>query len=794
MKLLWKILLPVTLLIALLMSLSGYFAFTQSTEELEKALLGNMRGEANALKRITENMLECSRQNVIRASNDKSVREFFAGDIHDRAKQLELAEALKEVVGIYQDVDRINVFDRDGVIVSSSNPDVIGENFKERPYFTEALKGETFISAPFKSSITKEGVIIISTPVLINNKVSGVLNATIPLPNFYNSAIKPVVIGDKGYAYALDGQGQVVMHRNPERLFRDDLMGAETYRQMSSSPDGSVSFINADGLDSFAYHVKEPLSGMTLVVQAERVDVFSGLQQIFNATVLSVGVAILLGTLLLFVLIKPIVNALNKSVAFASEVSRGKLNGVLGVRRKDEIGVLADALRSIPESLKAVTSEYEQAREKLEAGVIEIQSDASKFPGEFADLISGSNSMLALYQNIINTLTLPLVVMDSSLRVVYLNKMAKELAGPDYYGKPGGEVMGLEDSGTPGNALQKAMETLKPATGETAANCQGRRMDVEYTAIPFTDKNGKLTIVLQLITDLTQIKETQRIILDVVDEAEEISRQLASASEELSAQVTQVSSGADVQRDLVASTATAMEEMNSTVLEVANSAGSASEQAEATNNKAAEGARLVNQVVDAIDEVSRVSLEVDRNMQELGKQTEEIGSVMNVISNIADQTNLLALNAAIEAARAGDAGRGFAVVADEVRKLAESTMSATTEVENKIKSIQGATAENIEMVSKVAKSAGKTSEIAAVSGEDLKEIMGLANATSELITGIATAAEEQSATSDEINRSVSEINRIAEETAGGMQESTAAVHSLSELAHKLEGILSRLRR
>ena len=793
MKLLWKILLPVTLLIALLVGLSGYLAFSQSSSSLEEAVIANMEDEANSLKRLTESVLRNSQQNVVRSSKDRVVREFFAGDIHDQARQLELSVDLAEMVEGYQDIDRINIFDSNGVIVSSSNSDVIGEEFKTRPYFIEAMQGKTFISAPFKSNITKQGVIIISAPVYRGSMIVGVLNATVPLPAYYKAVIEPVVIGDHGYAYAMDQQGRVVVHKNMEWLFREDLPGAEVYQQMAAAPDGTTSFVNAAGLDTFAYHVKEPFSGMILVVQAEREDVFESLQTLSRNTFIIIAVSILLGGLLLFVLIRPIVSALNKGVVFASEVAHGKLDGTLSVNRKDEIGILANALRSIPKSLKAITGEYTELEKKLEAGQIEVHGDTSKFPGEFADLVQGTNRMLDIYQHILSAFTSPVVVMNKDLRVVYLNEAAKQIAGSDYFGKTCGEVMGREDFGTPACAMQQAADTLKPATASTVAHPQGKRMDIEYTAIPFTDKQGKLSIVLQLITDLTQIKETQRVIIEVATQAGEISRQLASAAEELSAQVTQVSGGADVQRERAASTATAMEEMNSTVMEVARSAGSASEQADSTNKKAIEGASLVNQVVDAINEVNAVSAEVDENMRGLGVQTEEIGSVMNVISDIADQTNLLALNAAIEAARAGEAGRGFAVVADEVRKLAEKTMTATTEVESKVKGIQAATTANIERVSKVAESARRTSEIAAVSGEALNEIMELANATSALISSIATAAEEQSATSDEISRSVEDINRIAEETAGGMQQSTMAVHSLSELANNLEGLLDRLR-
>jgi methyl-accepting chemotaxis protein len=280
----------------------------------------------------------------------------------------------------------------------------------------------------------------------------------------------------------------------------------------------------------------------------------------------------------------------------------------------------------------------------------------------------------------------------------------------------------------------------------------------------------------------------------VAGEASVIAEQVTSAAEELSTQADQVSRGADVQRDRTAQTATAMEEMNATVLEVArNSANSATSAAQA-REQAEEGATVVKDAIAAIGEVHSLTASLKANMDQLGMQTTDIGKIMNVIEDIADQTNLLALNAAIEAARAGEAGRGFAVVADEVRKLAEKTMNATKEVGAAIDAIQAGAKANVRSVDTASRAVERATELADRSGQALEHIVSYADDTSGQVQSIATAAEEQSAASEEINRAVEDINRIASETVDGMSRSAEAITGLARLAGDLRRLIDEMNR
>ncbi len=502
---------------------------------------------------------------------------------------------------------------------------------------------------------------------------------------------------------------------------------------------------------------------------------------------------LVVGLLLAAWIVLGVAGVLSRVSIFAGEVARGKFDANLAVTEGGEIGAMVQAIRAIPGTLNEMAGEYGRVEHRIVEGYLDVQADVGKFSGGFADLLRGTNNILGRMCMIYNSLPSPVVVLNRDLKAAFLNKTAQDLAGTDYHGKTCEQLFGREDFGTSACGLTNAVKDGNSHTAETVARPRGKRMDVRYTAIPMKDAQGKLAAVLQLIVDLTQIKDTERTMVAVADQALENADRVAAASEQLSAQVEQVSRGADMQRERVESTAAAMNEMNATVLEVARSAGNASEQSEETRRKADGGAELVNKVVKAINGVNTVAVGLQENMTELGRQAESIGGVMNVISDIADQTNLLALNAAIEAARAGEAGRGFAVVADEVRKLAEKTMSATQEVGSNIQAIQNSARTNINEVTGAVKNINEATDLANASGRALGEIVDLAGANSSVVASIATAAEEQSATSEEINHALADVSRIVAETSEGMTQASAAVQDLSHVAQELKTVIRRLR-
>lgn len=269
--------------------------------------------------------------------------------------------------------------------------------------------------------------------------------------------------------------------------------------------------------------------------------------------------------------------------------------------------------------------------------------------------------------------------------------------------------------------------------------------------------------------------------------------QIASAAEELSAVTEQTSSGVNNQKVETDQVATAMNQMAATVHEVARNAEQASEAALMADQQAREGDRVVG---EAIAQIERLAREVDNSteaMTQLKSESSKIGSVLDVIKSVAQQTNLLALNAAIEAARAGEAGRGFAVVADEVRSLAQRTQKSTEEIEELIAGLQQGTQQVASVMDSSRGLTDSSVELTRRAGDSLHTITSTVSSIQAMNQQIATAAEQQSAVAEEINRSVMNVRDISDQTSAASEETAASSVELARLGTHLQGLVGKFR-
>lgn len=239
--------------------------------------------------------------------------------------------------------------------------------------------------------------------------------------------------------------------------------------------------------------------------------------------------------------------------------------------------------------------------------------------------------------------------------------------------------------------------------------------------------------------------------------------------------------------------ATAINEMSATVQEVARNTDTAANLATEADGYSTEGSNVVMQTVSAINALASEVENTSAVIQQVESDSENIGQVLQVIREIAEQTNLLALNAAIEAARAGEQGRGFAVVADEVRSLAGRTQQSTEEIKVIIEKLQSGAREAVEAMRSGREQTAVSVEQASRAGTALESITQSVTSINDMNTQIASAAEEQSAVAEEINRSTSAIMQVVEDNVGNAHQVENNSQELMQIAQKLEGLVGQFK-
>jgi methyl-accepting chemotaxis protein len=264
----------------------------------------------------------------------------------------------------------------------------------------------------------------------------------------------------------------------------------------------------------------------------------------------------------------------------------------------------------------------------------------------------------------------------------------------------------------------------------------------------------------------------------------------ASAAHQISSSTEEMAAGANEQSSQTTEVAGAVEEMTKTIFETTKNTTRAAEASKNAGTVALEGGKVVKETINGMIRISDVVKHSSQTVQALGKSSNEIGEIIQVIDDIADQTNLLALNAAIEAARAGEQGRGFAVVADEVRKLAERTSKATQEIASMIKQIQKDTDGAVKSMKLGTDEVEKGKILAEKAGQSLKEIIAGAENVADIVTQVAVASEEQSRTSEQITQNIELINNVTQQNATGVRQIAHAAEELNLLTGNLQKLIS----
>lgn len=290
--------------------------------------------------------------------------------------------------------------------------------------------------------------------------------------------------------------------------------------------------------------------------------------------------------------------------------------------------------------------------------------------------------------------------------------------------------------------------------------------------------NNEITLLARDVNaTVEQLRQT-------VESLVRISADVASASTELAAVMTQSSVNSDQEKQEVELVASAVNQLQSTAQSVTDHAHSADGAAQQANQLASQSLRMFEESHRATAKMADQLAEAAQVVNQLKEQSERIGNVTEVIRSISEQTNLLALNAAIEAARAGESGRGFAVVADEVRMLAARTQTSTQEIQAIIEELQNqSNTANSSMHSSL-RLLEQNQSLAAKVSTSLSEINQSIDELGQINAQVATASEEQSQVTKDINRNLSNIYELVSQNVTGITQSAAASQELSNLAEQ----------
>ncbi len=517
-----------------------------------------------------------------------------------------------------------------------------------------------------------------------------------------------------------------------------------------------------------------------------------------------------------------VIGPLSVAASYVDKISRGDIPAKINKEYNGDFDLVKNNLNNCIDALNLMIQETKKMYDAQVAGDIEAFVDQEMFHGVYRKLIEGTNAGVRLHiGNIMKILGILSSYSEGDLAPVLERLPGKQVIANEKMDTLRSSILALvADS----NMLAKAavegrLETradISKHKGDFRKIVQGVNDTLDAVIVPINEAmriaesyaDGDLTARVEIETQgdfnrfsmsLDKIGENLVDLLKKVnrsiDMVSSTSQDLASSAEEMnasteqvSAAIQQISKGAQSQASQVEETAKIMAEIASSNGTLSDSAHNNAEGAKRGAEGAAKGKIAVENTVKVMQEISSVVEGSAKEIEALGKRSEEIGEIVGVITGISDQTNLLALNAAIEAARAGEQGRGFAVVAEEVKNLAEDSREAAERIAKMIKEVQLETGRAVDTMHLGTKTTAEGIKIVEMTGKVFEEISKEAILSSKQMTDMVTLIDQQRSGTQRAAKSVDGIASIAQETASASQESAS---STEELTASMEDMTAR---
>ncbi|GFE58554.1 Cache 3/Cache 2 fusion domain-containing protein [Geobacter sp. AOG1] len=576
---------------------------------------------------------------------------------------------------------------------------------------------------------------------------------------FMKEQIKEIKIGKTGYIYALNAdqgeqQGTLVIHPFEEGkniLDSKAADGREFIKEILKNREGVTHYYWQNKGESTP---REKMVVYTAFDDWKMVIAAGAYEEELSADVRTLYVVLFAATILIILIMIGILNyaatrmvikPLRSAVDFASMVAGGDLTNSIQVQSNDEIGTLSNALNQMVVSLRSMIGRIRSTSDQVASAANEISGGSEQLNRAASSQASAAEETSAT-----------MVQMAASIQTVAAN--ADSLASNV------DEVSSsVQELGASSEQVSKSAEVMASSVAETSATIE------------------------QMTVSIDRVAQSAEELASSVSET-------SSTIEQMTVSIDQVAGNTQELQQVATDTAAIIEQLAVSIRESAKNVTAADDVAKAAAKEGSAGQEAVQQALMAMERVGNVIEKTAASIANLGKRSEEIGSIVKVINEIADQTNLLALNAAIEAARAGDAGRGFAVVAEEVRKLAERSVNATKEIGEVIKQVQADTGDSVKYGELAAQEARSSMELSGVAGNALANIVKSIEKTSTLMSDISLMTGEQANASGQVLKSVermtlstAQVANAAREQAQGGKQIRIAVERMNTVTQEVTG-------